>query len=171
MRIRCAKTLRTLTAMPKVLIILSALILGVSGCKKNDPGVGLLDAAENGDLVAVKSLIGQGVRINQPSPVKFGWTPLIGAVFHNNTNIVQYLVESGADVNLPARDGETPLMFAISHGDDAFLLVQYLLDHGANLDARDNAGLSAFDYAQSTPPRPRIVAILNATREEKKKHP
>jgi ankyrin repeat protein len=157
--------------MPKLLIILSVLLLEVSGCKKSDPGVRLLDAAESGDLVAVRSLIGQGVRINQPSRVKFGWTPLIGALFHNNTNIVQYLVESGADVNLPARNGETPLMFAISHGDDASQLVQYLLDHGANLDARDNAGLSAFDYVQSTPPSPRIVVILNAAREAKKKHP
>jgi ankyrin repeat protein len=58
-------------------------------------------------------------------------------------------------------------MLAISHGDSAIHTVQYLVAHGANLDARDHTGNSAFDYAQSTPAKPKIIEFLNSARKEK----
>lgn len=148
-----------------------AILLVVTGCRRSDPGVRLFDAAESGDLAAVRALVSQGAPINQQSPVKFGWTPLIGAVFHNNTNVVQFLVESGADVNVSDWNGETALMYALSRGDDALFVVQYLIDHGADIDAKDGAGVSAFEYARSSSCRPRIVDIFNAAREARARGP
>jgi ankyrin repeat protein len=152
----------------KLIILLSLLLFGQLGCqKKSDLDVRLLGAAEAGDLFMVKSLLSQGVRIDRPEPRRFGWTPLHAAVFWNRTNVVQYLVDAGANVNLTNRTGETPLMMAITRGDDAIFTVQYLIDHGANLDATNEFGVSVFGYAQGKPPRPRVVEVLEAAREKR----
>ena len=126
----------------------------------------LQDAAEAGDLDTVKSLVQQGVPINQMCSTRFGWTPLIGAVFQNQTNVVNYLIESGADVNLAGNNGETPLMWAIGHGDEGVSLVNYLIAHGANLDAKDKFGATAFDYAKSAPPKAKLIEALKAAKQE-----
>jgi serine/threonine-protein phosphatase 6 regulatory ankyrin repeat subunit B len=127
----------------------------------------LLSAAESGDLERVKSLVRQGAPLNEPSRVKFGWTPLIGAVFHNETNIVQYLVESGADVNCVDKDGLTPLMWAAGWGDRGVAVVKILITHGANLDAKDKNGATVFEHANSAPPKPELLRVLEAARSKK----
>jgi len=60
---------------------------------------------------------------------------LNGAVFHGHTQLVEFLIDSGADVNYPLPDtGETPLHAALcktgrSEFDD---ILKVLLDAGAN---------------------------------------
>jgi len=137
--------------------------------RKPDPSVLLLDAAERGDLATVKSLVQQGVPINQTSSVKFGWTPLMGAIYHCETNVVHYLVETGADVNVADKSGETPLMLAIAWGDEALPLVNYLIAHGADLNVRDKYGATAFDCAKSDPPKPELIKALDAAKAEREK--
>jgi ankyrin repeat protein len=149
-------------------IVLVILLVPAIGFYRNhfSKSMRLQDAAEAGDLDTVKSLIQQGVPINQTSPFRFGWTPLIGAVFQNQTNVIYYLVESGADVNLAGKDGETPLMWLISRGDEAVPLANYLITHGANLDIKDKNGATVFDYANSQPPKPKLIETLEKARLE-----
>lgn len=148
---------------------LTIIFVAATLLRRPDPGVLLLDAAERGDLATVKSLVQQGAPINHTSPVKFGWTPLMAAIYGKQANVVHYLVESGADVNLADKRGETPLMLAIAWGDEALPLVSYLIDHGANLNAKDKYGTTAFDCAKSDPPKPDLIKALDAARVEQEK--
>jgi len=131
----------------------------------------LFNAAQDGDLAKVKLLIQQGASINQQQPFasSFGWTPLIGAIVQGKTNVAHYLVETGADVNLADKGGKTPLMWTTTIGDDDAPLAKYLIAHGANLDAKDKDGFTVFDNAHAAPPRPAIIEVLEAARQEQKK--
>ena len=71
-----------------------------------------------------------------------------------------FLIESGANINLRARNGETALMIAISQGDNALPLVHSLLEHGADLTIQNNSGSTALDYARSTPEKPKVLGLL-----------
>jgi uncharacterized protein len=137
--------------------------------RRTAPSIQLLDAAERGDLPLVKSLIQQGVPINQRSSAKFGWTPLIGAIFQQQTNVVEYLVQSGANVNLPDNNGVTPLMWMTGWGDQGVSWVRFLIEHGARLDAKDKYGATASGYAKGDPPKPELIKILDAATAEQKK--
>ena len=123
----------------------------------------LLDAAEEGDLPKVQALLKGGRAIDErDSRIKFGWTPLIAAIYQGNTNVVHYLIASGANVNLPDNSGETPLMWATARGDGGLDIVKDLISHGADVNAKDGMGASVVSYASSDPPKPMILEIVKA---------
>jgi uncharacterized protein len=128
----------------------------------------LFNAARDGDLAKVKLLIQRGAPINLQVASSFGWTPLIGAIYQGQTNVVYYLVENGADVNLADKDGVTPLMWLTSSRDEGVPLVKYLIAHGANLDAKNKRGMTVFDYATGDPPAPRLIEALEAAKFQQK---
>lgn len=163
-KLRMARVIMTVAALTVVLLVGA---VGILVLTRPSASVQLLGAAESGDLERVKSLLRQGAPLNEPSKFKFGWTPLIGAVFHNETNIVQYLVESGADVNCVDKDGRTPLMWAASWGDRGVPVVEILIARGANLEARDKDGATVFEHASSAPPKPELLRVLEAARSKK----
>ncbi|MFN2222535.1 MAG: ankyrin repeat domain-containing protein, partial [Candidatus Promineifilaceae bacterium] len=68
------------------------------------------------------------------------------AAQNGHLEVVQTLVEAGADVNEPAMRGWTPLMKAAFFGHDE--IVQSLLEAGAELRVRDMSGRTAADHAQ-----------------------
>src|SRR5205814_251421 len=100
---------------------------------------------------------------------KFGWTPLIAAVYQNNSNIVDYLIKVGANVNAPDNKGVTPLMWAIGKGDEELDLVKLLVLSGADINAKDGQGATALDYAVSRPPKPKIREFLTTQALKKEK--
>ena len=59
-------------------------------------------AAANGDLDAVKSLLNSGHQINRPYNIKelYGGNPLFSAVFNGHIEVVEYLLEKVARVNI-----------------------------------------------------------------------
>jgi ankyrin repeat protein len=61
------------------------------------------------------------------------------------TDVIDLLLESGADLNAKAKDGTTPLMLAIRN--PAHL--KFLIARGANLNNRDSDGKTALDRAKS----------------------
>src|SRR5512135_1370488 len=71
-----------------------------------------------------------------------GWdgrTPLFWAAHaRTDPHFAEVLLGCGADVRARDKDGRTPLHVAASDGNEAHLRV--LLDHGADIDARDAAG-------------------------------
>jgi hypothetical protein len=67
----------------------------------------------------------------------------------------QTVIETGADVNAANPQGTTPLMAAAKKGDAD--VVRDLLAHGANPNAKDRKGLTAFDHARS----PEIRQLLS----------
>ena len=140
--------------------IVSLIVYGCASHDISSRSIKLLDAAESGNIDVVKSLIQEGAPLDLPCPTEFGWTPLIGAIFHNQTNVVKYLVESGANVNRPSVSGETPLMTAAGLGDDGAVLVRYLLEHGADLNATNKLGATVIDFIRAPPPKPELLKII-----------
>jgi ankyrin repeat protein len=82
-------------------------------------GTALIPAAERGHVETVRMLIEAGVDVDHVN--KLGWTALLEAVILGNggerhQQIVALLVKARANVNLPDRDGRTPLQHARSRG-------------------------------------------------------
>lgn len=115
-----------------------------------------------GHWKVVDFLISQGADINH-AKTDTGETPLHSALCKAGRPyflyVIKLLVENGADVNaktIPGgesgafmRDvrtkGETPLHRAAAYGDEE--IIQYLLDHGADKQARDANGNSPISWA------------------------
>lgn len=93
------------------------------------------------DPVGVLTVHGNDTRYLQN-----GYTPLHLAAFSiKHKQIVEMLVNKGADVNAQPASGATPLFFAVirDQKDD----VQFLLDHGANVNLPDAYGDTCLDMA------------------------
>jgi hypothetical protein len=61
----------------------------------------------------------------------------------HNLEAIQMLVELGLDVNASNHDGRTPLMGVALKGRNE--VIQYLVDHGARLETRDNGNRDSDD--------------------------
>ena len=72
-----------------------------------------------------------------------GNTLLIWAVKNNNKELVQFLIENGAEVNLANDYGNTPLHFAFSNKN--YEIVNILLKNNASEETKNLKGLSPWE--------------------------
>jgi ankyrin repeat protein len=113
-------------------------------------------ACNTGDLEVVRLLLANGANPRLATADARG--PLIMAVSGrgggaDRVALLKLLADVGADVNLIAKRhflartrGGSALHYAVRSGGNA-QLIQTLLDLGQNIDARDEDGLTALDYA------------------------
>lgn len=97
-------------------------------------------ASYHGQMDMVKQLHEKGAEFDHA-----GWNPLIYAATNGYHEIVTFLLDSGANINVTTDNGTTALMMAVrgSHYDT----VKLLLARGANLQASNEAGETALDWA------------------------
>ncbi len=107
------------------------------------------DAAERGDLGALRALLKQGMSPDRPLRTGERWrqgmTPLMLAALVGNTEAVRVLLEAGAKVNAASGDGKTALMYAAGWADPETL--RLLLDAQARVDMRSEDGWTALMLA------------------------
>lgn len=105
----------------------------------------LHSAAQRGDLDAVKQALATNpASINELDPGS-GGTPLLLAAISGNMDVVAFLVENGAEINL-ASQGVTPLHGAAYRGHKDIAL--YLIAGGANMKAKTLNGLTPLEWAE-----------------------
>jgi hypothetical protein len=101
----------------------------------------LMMAALKGDVATMQALIRRGAAVNRP-----GWTPLHYAATGQEPSTVKLLVGQGALLDARSPKGDTPLMMAAGYGSiDAAI---WLARQGADASLRNEAGLSAADFAR-----------------------
>ena len=74
-------------------------------------------------------------------------TPLLYAITHGSLEIVEMLLDEGADIQATDTLGTTSLMLAVEHGID---MVQLLIERGCPLYAHDQFGRNVFYYLSGT---------------------
>ncbi len=120
------------------------------GYQEPTPGemTALLYAARDGRTDIARTLIAANANVNQVEAN--GVSPLIEAIANNHIDVARLLIDHGADANTMDWWGRTPLWTAVDlrdlevnktddNGVDrpaALQLIQALLDHGANVNAR-----------------------------------
>jgi ankyrin repeat protein len=118
----------------------------------------LFDAVETGDLADVKRLVvGCGVDPNVRED-EIGATPLHVAATYGYSEIVEFLLNHGADPNIREKYGCTPLHYATWFGNSK--VVKVLLNHGADPNIRDKQGATPLHYAAAFD-YPKIVEVLH----------
>jgi ankyrin repeat protein len=106
-------------------------------------GGDILRAAAAGSVEAVNGAIDQGASVDTAVPL---WTPLIAAAFYGRKEIIDLLLEKGADINRSEeRMGAAPLVSAIVAGEPE--IASYLIDLGADVNHQTNDGSSALLFA------------------------
>ena len=121
-------------------LVFDHLAAGHHATSKDEHGTALINwCAYYGDVSAIRYLIANGESI-QTLGDNF---ELNGAAFHGHWRLCQFLVEQGANVNLPSPDnGETPLHAALSKSDRLAhdLVLKVLLGNGANPNCATKPG-------------------------------
>ncbi len=126
--------------MKQLLITIAAVVL--VGCGESQPtepptvapDISIHDAARDGNIEAVKQHLAAGTDVNAKDEYS-GYTSLHHAANHGLNEIAKLLIKKGANVNLKANFGYTPLMIATNT-----VIAELLIKNGANVNATHQYG-------------------------------
>ena len=104
-------------------------------------------AVNGGQVEIVKRLIEWGADVDGESSGYSRTTPLMQAVCHRHHTCTVLLLDSGADVNKTNSVGQAPIHAAAQGGDHE--LVALLIASGANLEQKNEKGLTGLDIAMA----------------------
>jgi ankyrin repeat protein len=126
------------------MLLAAALLITACAVPRSDFSP-LVEAARVGDTETFARLCANGADPNAPSGDN-GWSPLMHAIHKlHKANVLAALLDAGADPNVAAPNGVTPLMMVSGYGQEEN--VALLLRRGARTDLRDHNGDTALDYA------------------------
>ncbi|KAF3912916.1 Ankyrin-3 [Arthrobotrys entomopaga] len=93
-------------------------------------------------------------------------SPLAFASALGEVEIVEFLVDKGANIEWRSQTGERPLMYAAQEGHEA--VAEYLVSKRASLEARDKNGKTAYDFAcEYNPTNSALAKILRPNHPDK----
>ena len=119
----------------------------------------LITAAKNGEYRMVWALIDND-KVDYDNIVdnEYGMNALMWAVKNGHLNIVNDIINVGADVNLGDKNGKTALIHAVESGNKE--IVEYLLDNDADITLEDDEGRDAIAYARIYDDNEQILDLL-----------
>lgn len=79
-----------------------------------------------------------------------GRTLLINAAYYNRDDVVQWLVQQGANINAQDHFGNSPLHAAVQNGN--LIIIRILLDSGADTNIQNNFGNTPIWIAKPAQP-------------------
>ena len=85
---------------------------------------------------------------------------LIGASLHGRLNVIESLIQAGADINKAKNNGYTALMVASEKGHAA--IVEALIQAGADIDKAANNGYTALMFAHHAGHSAIVKLLLDA---------
>ena len=117
-----------------------------------------------GDAAALSAALGDARWFNAELPDAFGGGhALVYAIYWSPPGFVSWMIEAGADVNFVAEDGFPALLAALSRDrPPRHEVLQVLLAHGADVDARGINDWTALHHAVSLRDGVAIRALLAA---------
>ena len=110
----------------------------------NDLVVRFHDAASEGDVSRVESMLQEGVPVDCVD--RRDETALFHAAANNRTDVIRLLLQKGADVNKRDRFGEKPVHWAAMCNSTEALAM--LIEHGASINITNNEGQKPIDVAR-----------------------
>ena len=130
--------------MKQILITTIAAVVLV-GCGESKPPVSIHDAAEKGNIAAVKQYLADGTDVNTKD--SRGETPLHLAAAKGHKEVTELLIAEGADVNAKCdtESEETPLHEAAYRGH--MEIVELPISKGADVNAKGRYGSIALHSA------------------------
>ena len=128
--------------MKHLLLITIAAVLLV-GCGNPEADRALLDAAEKGNIEAVKQHLAAGADVNAKDQRR--WTPLHHAAYEGHKEIAELLIAEGADMNAKDKLGDTPLQVAAYQ--DHKEIAELFIANGADVNAKSDNGRTPLDWA------------------------
>ena len=149
------------------IILLIALVTFGAAFSSQLPYPKLHFAAYHGDIKTVRSELAEGedingaALINDSSSIDPTYTPLMMACAGGETDVIQFLIDSGADLEARSSFEATVLHMAINSG--SFECVSLLLDNGADANAQFIKNFDALWYFAYKPDNdPRLLDLLLA---------
>ncbi|MFB5649289.1 ankyrin repeat domain-containing protein [Leptospira wolffii] len=103
------------------------------------------DYVYKGDLGGLERSLHSGFSVDTKDPFTRNYTPLMIAAREGETEIAEFLIRNGADVNAKTRDGHTALMMAVYNRN--IQIVSLLLRSGADVHAKTRQGHTAWSEA------------------------
>jgi ankyrin repeat protein len=131
--------------MKSQLIAIVAAVL-VVGCGPPPPDISIHNAAEEGNIEAVKQHIAAGTDVDAKTR---GETPLLWAARFGQSQVAELLIAEGADVNAKNVVGQTPLHWAAMAGHKE--IIELLIAAGAEVNAKTKRGDTPLDLAEDDP--------------------
>lgn len=114
-----------------IVFFLAGLLHGTAFAAPGKSSKALNEAAEQGDLSKVKTLLKKN-KIDLNAQDDTGMTPLMNAALGGNLDITKFLLSKKVKLELKNNGGETALAFAVTN--DNFDVAMELIKAGANVD-------------------------------------
>lgn len=148
----CTPLMFAVAQMRDIETISSIIERGASvNIKRSDGNTALIDAVRIGYEDAIKILLDANAQTNAINDE--GWSALMGAAYRWDVSIMGLLIDAGANVNAKNNEGETALTKAIvssrwpPDSSDREVAVQWLIEHGADVNVVDKDGWSLLKKA------------------------
>ncbi|AOA65270.1 hypothetical protein PP7435_CHR4-0365 [Komagataella phaffii CBS 7435] len=114
-------------------------------------------AASDGELAKVQNWVEKhGLSPNEKDPN--GYTPIHAAAAYGHKELIRYLIEKGADINIQDQDGDTPL-----HHVESLEIAQLLVEEfKADPRITNSDGLTPLQFIQEEDEFPEVIEYLQS---------